>query len=316
MKLSKEFKAAVIVIAGIACFFIGFNFLKSKTMFSRTNTYYAYFDHSNGLKSGTPVTVNGVKIGNVDAVTLEEKTAKIKVTLSCSKDFLFSKNSKAEIYSSLLGGTSMQIVPVFDDAPLAESGEILTSSIKEDMMTSLSSKIDPTQEKINRLLTDSNATINSINTLLDEKTVADLKKAISDLSSTMQHLNKSTIMLNKMLATNQEHLNASLQNTNKITADLAKVSNNLANADIDKTIKETQSAIANLNAVLADMEKGNGSLGKLMKDEILYNNLSNSSKQLELLLEDLRLNPKRYMHFSVFGKKQQPYQENKSSEKE
>ena len=134
MKLSREFKTALIVIAGIAFFFIGFNFLKSKSVFKRTNTYYAYFEHSSGLKAGTPITINGVQIGTVESVKLDEKTAKIKVTMDCSVHFEFSKNSNAQLYSSLLGGAGLQIIPVFDDAPIAKSEDTLPSSMKMDML--------------------------------------------------------------------------------------------------------------------------------------------------------------------------------------
>lgn len=314
MKLTREIKTALIVIAGIACFFIGFNFLKSKSIFKRTNTYYAIFDHSGGLKSGTQVTVNGVQIGVVESVNIDEKTAKIKIAFSCSKDFTFSKNSKAELYNSLLGGAGLQIIPVFDDAPLAESGDTLPSSIQMDMLQSLGTKFEPTQLKLNHLLSQTDTTLNAINTLLDEKSVADLKKSIASLSLTMNSLSQASANLNKMLATNQENLNITLQNANKITSDWAKVSEQLAQAGLSQVITNAEQTLTNLNNVLTSIEAGNGSLGKLMKDENLYKNLEASTKQLELLLEDLRLNPKRYMHFSVFGKKQQPYQENNTSE--
>lgn len=309
MKLTREVKTAFIVIAGIICFFIGFNFLKSKSIFKRTNTYYTSFEHSGGLKAGTQVTVNGVQIGVVDAVELEEKTAKIKVTLSCSKDFVFSKNSKAELYNSLLGGAGLQIVPVFDDAPEAQSGDTLPSSIQMDMLQSISSKIEPTQVRLNNLLSQADTTLTSINVLLDNQTVSELKKAITHLSTTMQELSQSSKGLNRMLATNQENLRISLENANKITTDLAKVSDELAQSELSKVIIDAQKTLTNLNTILTDIETGKGSVGKLMKDEALYKNLEESSKQLELLLKDLRLNPKRYMHFSVFGKKNKPYQE-------
>lgn len=310
MKLTREVKTAFIVIAGIACFFVGFNFLKSKSIFKRTNTYYAIFDHSGGLKSGTQVTVNGVQVGVVESVELDEKTAKIKVSISCSKDFTFSKNSKMELYNSLLGGAGLQIIPAFDDAPKAESGDELPSSIQVDMLKALGAQFEPTQVKLNHLLTQTDTTLNSINNLLDAKTIADLKKSIADLSVTMHGMSQASANLNKMLVANQANLQATLQNANKITTDLAKVSDELAQAQLSKVIADAQKMLTNLNGILADIEAGKGSAGKLMKDENLYENLDGAAKQLELLLQDLRLNPKRYMHFSVFGKKQQPYQEN------
>ena len=308
MKISREIKVALIVVVGIVCFFIGFNFLKSKSLFGRSNTYYAYFDHSGGLKTGTQITVNGVKVGSVAAVQLEEKTAKIKITMECSTDFTFSKNSEAQIYSSLLGGAGLQIIPAFDDAPAAQSGDVLRSSVAEDMLASIGSKIEPTQDKLNRLLSQADTTLTGVNKVLDAETSAELKKAIRELSSTMQNLNKASAALNNMIASNQGNLHATLQNANKITTDLSKVSESLSQAELNKVIADAQKTLTELNTMLANIDAGKGTMGKLMKDEALYKNLNNSSKQLELLLQDLRLNPKRYVHISVFGKKSQPYE--------
>ena len=124
----------------------------------------------------------------------------------------------------------------------------------------------------------------------------------------MQNLNKASAALNNMIASNQGNLHATLQNANKITTDLSKVSESLSQAELNKVIADAQKTLTELNTMLANIDAGKGTMGKLMKDEALYKNLNNSSKQLELLLQDLRLNPKRYVHISVFGKKSQPYE--------
>ena len=305
MKLSREIKTAIIVVAGIAAFYIGFNFLKSKSLFNKTNTYYAYFPHSGGLKTGTQITVNGVKVGSVEAVDLEEKSAKIKITMECSDDFKFSKNSVAELYNRLLGGAGLQIIPAFDNAPIAVSGDV---RVQEDMLASISSSIKPTQDKLNRLLGQADTTLTGVNSVLDAKTTNNLKIAIAELSATMHNLNQASVNLNKMLVANQANLNATLNNANKITTDLSKVSGQLSEAELNKVIANAQTTLNNLNTLLAEVEGGKGTIGKLLKDETLYKDLDKSAKQLELLLQDLRLNPKRYLHFSVFGKKAKTYE--------
>ena len=304
MKLSREIKTAIIVVAGIAAFYIGFNFLKSKSLFNKTNTYYAYFPHSGGLKTGTQITVNGVKVGSVEAVDLEEKSAKIKITMECSDDFKFSKNSVAELYNSLLGGAGLQIIPAFDNAPIAVSGDVLEARVQEDMLASISSSIKPTQDKLNRLLGQADTTLTGVNSVLDAKTTNNLKIAIAEL----RNLNQASVNLNKMLVANQANLNATLSNANKITTDLSKVSGQLSEAELNKVIANAQTTLNNLNTLLAEVEGGKGTIGKLLKDETLYKDLDKSAKQLELLLQDLRLNPKRYLHFSVFGKKAKTYE--------
>nr|WP_315125783.1 MlaD family protein [uncultured Capnocytophaga sp.] len=308
MKITREIKAAIIVVAGIAAFYIGFNFLRSKSLFHKTNTYYAYFPHSGGLKTGTQITVNGVKVGSVEAVDLEEKTARIKITMECSENFTFSKNSVAELYNSLLGGAGLQIIPAFDDAPIAVSGDELKSHIQEDMLASVTSSLKPTQEKLSHLLVQADTTLTSVNKILDTKTTEDLKKAITELSNTMQHLNQASVSLNAMLSANQASLRNTLQNADKITTDLSKVSGELSAAELNKVIADAQTTLSNLNTLLSDISSGKGTIGKLMKDEALYKDLDNSAKELELLLQDFRLNPKRYVHFSLFGKKATIYE--------
>ena len=308
MKLSREIKTAIIVVAGIAAFYVGFNFLKSKSLFNKTNTYYAYFPHSGGLKTGTQITVNGVKVGSVEAVSLEEKTARIKITMECSDDFTFSKNSTAELYNSLLGGAGLQIIPAFDNAPIAVSGDVLEARIQEDMLASISSSIKPTQEKLNHLLNQADTTLTGVNKILDNKTTTDLKNAITELSNTMRNLNQASVTLNNMLIANQASLHNTLQNANKISGDLAKVTSDLSEADINKVITNAQNTLSNLNTLLSEIENGKGTVGKLLKDDALYNDLDKSVKQLELLLQDFRLNPKRYVHFSLFGKKAKVYE--------
>ena len=308
MKITREIKAAIIVVAGIAAFYIGFNFLRSKSLFHKTNTYYAYFPHSGGLKTGTQITVNGVKVGSVEAVDLEEKTARIKITMEGSENFTFSKNSVAELYNSLLGGAGLQIIPAFGDAPIAVSGDELKSHIQEDMLASVTSSLKPTQEKLTHLLVQADTTLTSVNKILDTKTTEDLKKAITELSNTMQHLNQASVSLNAMLSANQASLRNTLQNADKITTDLSKVSGELSAAELNKVIADAQTTLSNLNTLLSDISSGKGTIGKLMKDEALYKDLDNSAKELELLLQDFRLNPKRYVHFSLFGKKATIYE--------
>ena len=308
MKLSREIKTAIIVVAGIAAFYVGFNFLKSKSLFNKTNTYYAYFPHSGGLKTGTQITVNGVKVGSVETVSLEEKTAQIKITMECSDDFTFSKNSTAELYNSLLGGAGLQIIPAFDNAPIAVSGDVLEARIQEDMLASISSSIKPTQEKLNHLLNQADTTLTGVNKILDNKTTTDLKNAITELSNTMRYINQASVTLNNLLIAYQASLLNTLQNANKISGDLAKVTSDLSEADINKVITNAQNTLSNLNTLLSEIENGKGTVGKLLKDDALYNDLDKSAKQLELLLQDFRLNPKRYVHFSLFGKKAKVYE--------
>ena len=157
------------------------------------------------------------------------------------------------------------------------------------MLASISSSIKPTQDKLNRLLGQADTTLTGVNSVLDAKTTNNLKIAIAELSATMHNLNQASVNLNKMLVANQANLNATLSNANKITTDLSKVSGQLSEAELNKVITNAQTTLTNLNTLLADVEGGKGTIGKLLKDEALYKDLDKSAKQLELLLQDLRI---------------------------
>ncbi len=307
MKLSKEIKTAIIVLIGIACFIFGFNFLKSTPIFNTDNEYHAVFDHSGGLQTGSAVTVNGVIMGAVTKIAID-KNSKIVVTFTCKDDFLFSKNSKAEIYSSLLGNTGLQIVPVIDDAPRAKSGDYLPSSVQEGLMDAISSQLAPTSMNLNKTLTSADSLMVSLTNTLDKKAQQDIKESLASLNTTLQSLNRVSIGLEKLIATNQGEIENVLKNANYMSANFAKLSDTLAQANIGQMVADLQQTLNKVNSLLVTIESGKGTLGQLMTDQKLYDNLKTASSELGLLMEDIRRNPKRYVHISVFGKKNKEYE--------
>lgn len=314
MKLSKEIKTAIIVLIGIACFIFGFNFLKSTPIFNTDNEYHAVFNHSGGLQVGSAVTVNGVIMGAVTNIKIDEKTSKIIVTFTCKDDFLFSKNSKAEIFSSLLGNTGLQIVPALDDAPKAKSGDYLTSSVQQGLMDAVSSQLGPTSANLNRTLVSADSVMVAVSSTLDKKTQQDIKESLATLKATMYNLNKASQGLEKLIATNQSEVEKTLKNAHQISDNFAKLSDTLVQANIGKMITDLQQTLENVNTLLSNIEKGKGTLGQLMTDQKLYDNLKTASSELGLLMEDVRRNPKRYIHISVFGRKNKDYETPKNVE--
>ncbi|GIZ15039.1 MlaD family protein [Capnocytophaga catalasegens] len=307
MKLSKEIKTAIIVLVGIACFIFGFNFLKSTPIFNTDNEYHAIFDHSGGLQVGTAVTVNGVIMGAVTKIKIDNNS-KIVVTFTCKDDFTFSKNSKAEIYSSLLGNTGLQIVPVQDDAPRAKSGDYLPSSVQEGLMDAISSQLAPTSMNLNKMLTSSDSLIVSLSNTLDKKAQQDIKESLTSLNATLQSLNRASIGLEKLISTNKDEIEGLVKNANYMSNNFAKFSDTLSQVNIGKMVTDLQYTLNSVNTMLTKIEKGSGTLGLLMNDPKLYNNLKTASSELGLLVEDIRRNPKRYVHISIFGKKNAEYQ--------
>ncbi len=308
MKLSREIKTGIIVVGGILLFILGFSYLKSTPLFDNSKTLYAVYKHVGGLQPGTQVSINGFNVGKVNGIRFKDASGNLLVTFSVNNDFTFSKNSKAELYDTgIIGGKGIQIKPVFDGAPMAQTGDTLITLTRPGLTDLVQQKLAPLQEKIEGAFTNADTLLMNVNEILDAKTKNDLRESISGLNKLMKSLGESAEVLNKLLKNNQSKLDSSLTNFNELSSNFAKLSDSLNNAGLGRTLASLESTVSNLDKILSQMEKGDGSLGKLMKDEQLYNNLNNASKELDLLLQDFRLNPKRYVNVSVFGKKQKDY---------
>ena len=169
MKLSKEAKTAIIILIGIASFIFGVSFIKSSSLFNTDKDYYAVFSHSAGLQSGTNVTANGVNIGTVKQVKIDPQTAKVIVAFSVKKDFTFSKSTKAEIYTSLIGNTGLQLLPALDGASLAQSGDTLPSHIQASLMDAIGENLEPTAKNLNKVLTSVDSLMTTFSSTLNAK---------------------------------------------------------------------------------------------------------------------------------------------------
>ena len=309
MKLTREIKAGIIVLTGIFAFIIGYNYLKSSSLFEDTKTFYAIYDHVGGLQPGTQVTINGLAVGNVNSIRFKDSSGKLLVTFSINNDFEFSKNSKAELYDTgIIGGKGIQINPVFDQAPMAKSGDTLTSVTKPGLTELVQQKLTPLQLKVEGAVSHADSLLMNVNAILDEPTKLELQKGIAGLSDLVASFKSSADKLNVLLENNSEQLDSSIKNVDNITSNFSKLSDSLSKAGLAETVANFQTTVEKLNSVLGKIEKGEGSLGKLAKDDKLYNNLAEASRELDLLLQDFRLNPKRYVNVSVFGKKQKDYE--------
>lgn len=308
MKISREVKTGIIVIGGILLFILGFSFLKSTPLFDNSKTFYAVYHHVGGLQSGTQVTINGFSVGKVNDIKFHDSTGNLLVTFTVSNKFSFSKNSEAELYDTgIIGGKGIQIKPVFDGAEMAVSGDTLASATRPGLTDLVQQRLTPLQMKVEGAISNADTLLMNMNEVLDPKAKKDLRESIAGLSAMVNSFQGSADALNEILSGNKENLNNSINNLSTITDNFSKLSDSLANAGLGETIKGLQTTITNLNGVLAKIENGDGSLGKFVNDQSLYNNLTDASRQLDLLLQDFRLNPKRYVNVSVFGKKQIDY---------
>ena len=308
LKLSKEIKAALFVLLGIFLFLIGFNFLNGTSLFKSENTLYAVYDQVEGLQSGTKVTVNGLTIGKVSSINFLPKTDKILVSFTVRNDLQFSKNSVAELYEAgLIGGKSIAIIPVYDQETFLASGDTLQSRIKPGLTDVVGSEIAPLQKKLDTVLSDADTLIGALNTILDDQAQSGLNEAFSNLSTTVTNLNTISSDLSNILSSQGKNINTTLENLAETSDNLNQITDSLSQANLKGVITKFESTATNLNLVLSSINSGEGSLGKLIQDDALYNNLEASTKEVELLIKDLKEHPKRYVHFSLFGKKETPY---------
>ena len=308
LAISREIKTAALVITGLVLIIFTFNYLKGENLLDSSRKFYALFDNVEGLGTSAPVTINGFAVGRVQDIELSQEDGQLRVMLLLDNDFEFSKNSEVQLYENgLIGGKAIAIIPAFDDGAVAVSGDLLKSTVKPGLSELLNQKLTPLQEKIETMMVSADSVLKNINDVFDEQTKANLRGSIAQLNSTIASFKNTSTSLNSLISDNQDKLDNTLSNFDNISGNLSKITDSLATANLSGTIKNLESTISNFDDVLASIESGEGSIGKLLKDEGLYNNLEGASKQLEQLLQDMKLNPKRYVHFSLFGKRPKVY---------
>lgn len=283
--------------------------MKGQNLLDSARTFYVEYNNVEGLALSTPVTINGLPVGKVMDINFnEDGSGKLMVRLLVDNDFNFSKNSLAELYEpGLIGGRAIAIVPAFDGAENAKNGDVLRGEVKPGLSELVNRRLNPLQQKIEKMMMSADSLLVNLNDVFDEETKNNMKQTIAGLNQTISTFKVTTDLLNETISGNQAKIDNMINNADRATKNLADVSQSLKDSNLSETIANLESTIANFDAIMTDMKNGNGSVGKLLYDEGLYNNLEGASLQLEQLLQDMKLNPKRYVHFSLFGKKPKEY---------
>lgn len=317
MKLSREIKAAILVISSILLFIWGYSFLKGKDILESYKTLYVYYDTVEGLAPSALVTFNGMAIGKVSAIAYDDAQHKILVTLQIKGSLPIAKSSVAVMYEpGFIGGKQIMIVPNFADNQMIEDKSFMQGEIKPGFTSEISQKIIPLQQKLEHLISNADSLIVALNKVLDEKSQRDIKESLSHFNTAMAEVADMTKTVNGFVSRNEQSFQKSTQNLEKISGNMAKLSDSLSKIEFSKTVKSLEQTLATTQSMLTDIQQGKGSLGKLFKDEGLYNHLEGTARELEQLLADMKRNPKRYVHFSLFGRKAEPYKEEiKSTDK-
>jgi phospholipid/cholesterol/gamma-HCH transport system substrate-binding protein len=306
LKISREIKTAVLVLSGVLLMVFLINYLSGESLFDSNDAYYTEFDY-NALTMASPVTVKGNNVGKIQEIIYDFKTGKTRVSFKVDDQLKFSKQTKVRLYKTgLMGGNALAIV-VSNEGEAAKAGDFLVSEVEEDLISSLSNNFSGVSENLDATLSSADSLLVHLNTMVLDESDNGIKSAIAELNATMKYFKTLSYSVNSMVKENDEKLSAVLNNFDVITKDLAIITGDLKDVKISKTVANLDNTLLTVNNLMASIENGEGSMGKLLKDEGLYQNLEGAALQMKQLLEDMKLNPKRYVHFSVFGKKAKSY---------
>ena len=305
MKLTREIKTAILIIGCIIIFIFGFNYLKGTSLLSNEKTIHALYDEVEGLVVGANVTIRGLNVGKVKIIDFNDDFAKIKVTFSIRDDLNFSNKSVAQLYEAgLIGGKAIAIIPKYDTSNIIKNGDVLFSEIKPGLTELVNQQIAPLQDKIEGLLTSADSLFAGISNVMNYETQNNLKMTLEGLASTIENVNILSSNINDILNANEKELKSTINNLSKISGNLNKITDSLKQMPLSSTVKNFEDTSLHLKEIIERLNSGEGSAGMILNDNKLYDNLVNSSEALEALLSDLKSNPKKYVHFSIFGRKE------------
>lgn len=297
MKLTKEIKIALVAIVGILVMYFGINFLKGMNLFSTNNAYYMTFDDIQGLGASTPIYADGYKVGTVDGLEYDYKeNGPIKVKVDINKDLRIPQGSKAEIVKDLMGNLQVNLLLANNPRERVEPGGIIPGAVNGGMMDKAANLVPVVEKMLPKL----DSILTSVNALLADPALAaslhNVETITSNLTVSTRELNTLMAGLNKQVPGMVRKANGVLDNTNRLTA-------NLASFDVQGTLNKVNQTLESAHQFTEKLNSNQGSLGLLMNDTRLYDNLTSTMSHADSLVIDLKAHPKRYVHFSVFGRK-------------
>ncbi|MBI1307656.1 MAG: MCE family protein [Bacteroidetes bacterium] len=299
MKISNETKVGVLAALAITIMIVGYNFMKGESLFSKNKTYYAVYDQVDGLFRSNPVLINGYKIGQVNSVTMDQKTLKLIVSITIPNEIIVPRNSILKITNNdLLGSKAIELMLDTNYNKLAQDGDTLISARDAGMAQALTNVLTPLSEKVKTVLSKMDTSLTDVNL---QSTLNDLSGALNEFKTTAQNLNQvlkgkgekldeiigNINFITKELKTDAPRISAMIASLEKTTSELEKL-------ELGEVTEKAKQTLDNLNSALKDIDLGDGSLSKLIHDDALYVNLNSAAKSIDSLAKDMQLYPRRY----------------------
>ncbi len=317
MKINNETKVGALTAIAITLLIVGFNFLKGKSLFKSGNFIYAKYTDTKGLMISNPVSINGLQVGSVYELQEQDKNIDtIIVHIKLNKELNIPENSIATISQNPLSSSSI-VINLGDSKTFLARNDTIKTLDSGGLLGTLTQKLNPVVDQVKYTLMTLDSVMRNVNTIFDPYTKNNMQEVIANANKTMAYLVSSSGQLNALLNSQTGDLAKSLNNVSTFTKTLAdnnqKVdrmlsnletsTNNFAKADIDGTINQLRGTVERLNVAVGKMDSKDGSLGLLLNDKQLYQNLENTTRSLNILMDDIRINPKRYVSISIFGGK-------------
>lgn len=310
MKIANETKVGILAAFSIALLIIGYNFLKGNAIFSSETVLYARYSHVDGLAVSKPVLINGFQIGRVDKLQLQPDGS-ILATLKIKGKYEIPKSSIAKLESTDLLGSKAIVMALGSGDDYAQDGDTLNANVQKGILET----VQPVQKKAEMIIGKMDSILTSVNSILNPNFQKNVDKSFNSISSTLASLESTSKKVDNLVGSEGSRISAILanveaisgnlkQNNQKISAilnNINSITDQVAAANFKQTLDNANKAVVDLQTIVGKINNGQGSLGLLVNDTKLYDNLNNASKNLDNLMIDLKANPKRYVHFSVFG---------------
>ena len=315
-KNNSEIKIGLVALSAIIILIWGISFLKGKNIFTNSTYFYSIYEEVDGMEVSANVRINGFTVGKVTDVFFHpDNSGKIIVKYEMYEEFVIPKNSVANIYNADLMGTKAIQLQIGNSPIYASPGDTLFSSIEGDLKDEVNKQVLPLKNKAEDLISSIDSVMTVITTVLDKDARASLTNSLLSLNRTFSTMELAMVKLDSMIYYNDNRVTNILKNVESITTNLhnnneslgnviknfESISDSLAKSQIRSTINNLDASLNNFNDVITKINNGDGSIGLLINDKELYNNLSNASSQLDQLLIDMKKRPKRYVSFSLLG---------------